>query len=396
MERRLTFASLFSGIGMADLAARWCGWDHAFWCEIDPFCQRVMRYHFNKSKEYDDITETYFGGWEGKIDVLHGSSPCQAVSLAGKRRGDTDDRWLWSHMLRAIREIRPAWVSFENVANLKTVVSSFPEAYVEGGAGEAWGHGSFHRGLLIGIIEDLEKEGYSVQSYIIPACAVGAPHRRERIWIVGRRDDAAYAFDPGLQEEGTEQRATWTSGDGSRRAATDAYGDRRWRGEDKQVTYAWGQGEADDSGRGEDGIAAYADRLGSDKIRHDVQAGEPDGNRIDGYGGERYAPDTYGEELEGVRDGHEERETCFEEQGQTDGGSGEDGDELPYDRWWGSFPTQSPILRGDDGYPFGLAGCSIPVNKWRKEAIKAIGNALLPQVIYEIYRAIDKCERHFS
>lgn len=344
---------------MADLAARWCGWDHAFWCEIDPFCQHVMRYHFNKSKEYDDITETYFGGWEGKIDVLHGSSPCQAVSLAGKRRGDTDDRWLWSHMLRAIREIRPAWVSFENVANLKTVVSSFPEAYVEGGAGDDGGDKTFHRGLLIGIIEDLEKEGYSVQSYIIPACAVGAPHRRERIWIVGRRDDAAYAVDPGLQEEGAEQRATGIAGDGSRRAATDAYGDRRGWGKDKQVPDAW----------------------------------EPVWDGAHGDGSEWNASHPEGEGLEGVRDGHEERESRLEEQGQPDGGSGEDGDELPYDRFWGSFPIQSPVLRGDDGGPFGLAGCSIPVNKWRKESIKAVGNALLPQVIYEIYRAIDMVER---
>lgn len=346
--KKITFASLFSGIGMADLAARWCGWDHRFWCEIDPFCQQVMRYHFNKSKEYDDITETYFGGWEGKIDVLHGSTPCQAVSLAGKRRGDTDDRWLWSHMLRAIREIRPTWVSFENVANLKTVVSSFPEAYVEGGAGEDGGDKTFYRGLLLGIIEDLEKEGYSVQSYIIPACAVGAPHRRERIWIVGRRDDASDAGDAGLQEEGSEQQATGTSGDGSRRAATDTHD-----AGPEILRQGW-----------------------ENEVRESIATS-----------------DTEGEGLEGIHHGYEEREAGFEEQGQLDGGSGEDGDELPYDRFWGSFPTQSPILRGDDGDPFGLAGCSIPVNKWRKESIKAIGNALVPQVIYEIYKAIDKCEK---
>ena len=78
----LRFASLFSGIGAPDLAAVKLGWEHKFWCEIDPFCQQVLKYWFNNSEGYGDIRESDFSKWRGKIDVLHGSSPCQAVSIS--------------------------------------------------------------------------------------------------------------------------------------------------------------------------------------------------------------------------------------------------------------------------------------------------------------------------
>lgn len=111
----MTHASLFSGIGGFDLAAEWAGWTNMFNCEIDGFCRKVLKYHFPNAQQYADIRTTDFTVWRGRIDVLTGGFPCQPFSLAGKRRGTEDDRYLWPEMLRAIREIRPEWVVGENV-----------------------------------------------------------------------------------------------------------------------------------------------------------------------------------------------------------------------------------------------------------------------------------------
>jgi len=97
-------ASLFSGFGAADLAAEWMGWDNAFWCEIDNFPRTVLSYWFPKSKGYGNIKETDFKFWRGKIDVLTGGFPCQPFSVAGQRKGQEDDRYLWPEMLGNTRD----------------------------------------------------------------------------------------------------------------------------------------------------------------------------------------------------------------------------------------------------------------------------------------------------
>ena len=111
----MTHASLFSGIGGFDLAAEWAGWTNMFNCEINPFCRRVLAYHFPNAVQYEDIKAVDFTVWRGRIDVLTGGFPCQPFSVAGKRNGTDDDRYLWPEMLRAIREVCPRWVVGENV-----------------------------------------------------------------------------------------------------------------------------------------------------------------------------------------------------------------------------------------------------------------------------------------
>lgn len=98
----MTHASLFSGIGGAEVAAAMLGWENVFHCEINPFCRRVLEYWFPNSKSYEDITKTHFDEWRGRVDVLTGGFPCQPFSYAGKRGGANDDRYLWPHMCRAI------------------------------------------------------------------------------------------------------------------------------------------------------------------------------------------------------------------------------------------------------------------------------------------------------
>lgn len=185
----MTHASLFSGIGGFDLAAEWMGWHNAFHCEINEFCTKILNYHFQDAEHYTDITRTDFSKWRGRIDVLSGGFPCQPFSLAGKRKGADDNRYLWPQMLRAIREIRPTWVVGENVAGILTMVQPGAEVEVGGQAslfGEDYRKRVLHRQeyVIETICRDLEREGYAVQPLLIPACAVGAPHRRDRIWFI--------------------------------------------------------------------------------------------------------------------------------------------------------------------------------------------------------------------
>lgn len=175
----MTHASLFSGIGGFDLAAEWMGWNNVFNCEINPFCRKVLAYHFPNAKQYEDVKAVDFTIYRGYVDVLTGGFPCQPFSLAGKRRGTEDNRYLWGEMLRAIKEIEPRWVVGENVLGIVS-----------------WSDGM----VFEQVQSDLEDAGYEVQPYIIPACAVDAPHRRDRVWFVAHRRDAGVE---GLQQERT-------------------------------------------------------------------------------------------------------------------------------------------------------------------------------------------------
>lgn len=152
---------LFSGIGGFSLSAsRVWGDKHKIvaFCEIDPFCQKVLKKHWPDTLIYLDIRELK-GDDFGTIDILTGGFPCQPYSVAGKQKGADDDRALWPEMFRIIREIRPRWIIAENVPGIVNME-------------------------LDQMLFDLESEGYAWEAFIIPACAVDAPHRRDRVWIV--------------------------------------------------------------------------------------------------------------------------------------------------------------------------------------------------------------------
>ena len=159
----MTHAPLFLGIGGFDLAAEWMGWKNVFHCEFDPFCQKVLAHHFPNSKLYNDVRTMDATKYRGRIDVLSGGFPCQPFSVAGQRKGTDDERHLWPAMLRIIREIQPRYVLGENVRGLLN-----------------WSDGLVFEQVCV----DLENAGYEVTPYILPACAVNAPHRRDRVWFV--------------------------------------------------------------------------------------------------------------------------------------------------------------------------------------------------------------------
>ncbi len=173
----MNHGSLFSGIGGFDLASEWMGWNNVFHCEWNEFGQKVLKYYWPKAISYGDITKTDFTIHRGTIDILTGGFPCQPYSTAGKRLGKEDDRHLWPEMLRAIREIQPTWIVGENVRGLV----------------------NWNGGLVFDEVQaDLETEGYEVTPFLLPACAVNAPHRRDRIWFV------AYSCSIGHRRRGKQ------------------------------------------------------------------------------------------------------------------------------------------------------------------------------------------------
>jgi DNA (cytosine-5)-methyltransferase 1 len=158
----MNHGSLFSGIGGFDLAVEWMGWNNKFHCEWNDYGRTLLNQKWPQAESYGDITKTDFTFWNGQIDIITGGFPCQPFSVAGKRKGEEDSRYLWPEMLRCIREIEPAFVVAENVSGLVTMAN-----------GET----------LEWVLSDLENEGYIVEPCLIPACGIGAWHRRERIWI---------------------------------------------------------------------------------------------------------------------------------------------------------------------------------------------------------------------
>ncbi len=164
----MTHASLFSGIGGFDLAAEWAGFENIFTVEIDEFCNKVLEKNFPAVKKYKDIYEFNGTKYTGQIDIISGGFPCQPVSQAGKRKGTADDRWLWPEMLRIISEIKPTWIIVENVYGMLNI----------------------ENGLVFKQVHaDLEAEGYETQTFIIPASAKNAPHRRNRVWIIAHTNE---------------------------------------------------------------------------------------------------------------------------------------------------------------------------------------------------------------
>ena len=414
----MNHASLFSGIGGAEVAASWMGWHNAFHCEIQEFPRKVLEYWFPNSESYEDITKTNFAKWHGKVDVLTGGFPCQPFSLAGRRKGADDNRYLWPHMLRAIREIQPTWVVGENVAGIKTMVESCQVAKL-GHSDDIFEENHIYREeskfTLDKICQDLEEAGYSVQPLVIPACAVGAPHRRDRVWIVAHRADArAETMQQGRQDgvhaarpsadsqcnglstqgngnqregkkesqEGQDRPQPRSRRHGSGTTPSYAHGTRQRRRKNKQEPLTECSRTPNLGTRRSKRLASHSYSNGSHEVHQDHQSQFPDGARTNSLGGQRHDADTISERLEGMHQswGEESQRQCL---WRDLARHCEEGN-------WRNFPTQSPVCRGNDGIPFDVDSLTISFPKWRQESIKAYGNAWVPQVAYEIFRAIEE------
>ena len=331
----MTHGSLFSGIGGFDLAAEWMGWENKFHCEWNEFGQKVLKYYWPKSELFTDITKSDFSKYANKIDVLTGGFPCQPYSMAGKRLGKEDDRHLWPEMLRVIREVKPRWVIGENVLGLVN-----------------WNGGLvFHE-----VQTDLEAQGYEVFPYVLPACGVNAPHLRFRIWFVAHSNNKG-----GSTRFGQVQK------------------------EDGEISEWNNNAESCDSNIQWDASNSISINASTGKYRSISKQNESVNrersqtiyNELKSNGFNENAPYTNGIRLESEMANRElERNKRF-------------GISIERNQW-NSFPSVSPLCNGNDGLSSRLD--SITFSKWRKESIKAGGNAIVPQVVYQIFKTIELYE----
>jgi DNA-cytosine methyltransferase len=165
-----THVDLFSGIGGFSLAASWCGVETIAFAEIDSYASKILKRHWPEIRNYGDVRDV---SAIPDVWLVTGGVPCQPASVAGKRRGAEDDRWLWPQALAAVERIRPAWVLFENPTGILSLNDGV----------------EFER-----ICAALEGQGYEVGPLVIPACGVGAKQRRDRVWIVAYIDNAGLAY----------------------------------------------------------------------------------------------------------------------------------------------------------------------------------------------------------
>jgi DNA (cytosine-5)-methyltransferase 1 len=350
---QLNHIGLFEGIGGFSLAARWMGWKTVAWCEINPFCQQVLRYHFPDATGHADITKTNFKSYANTVDIVSGGFPCQPFSQAGKQLGTEDERHLWPEMLRTIHEIQPRYVVGENVR----------------------GFVNWNAGLVFDQVQaDLENAGYEVLTFILPACGIGAPHKRDRIFIIAYNHSFIRGTGGNAEPRKQSRYREGILSVGTKRYVADPYSAGIQRPWDPQK----GAGSANDNcfiSR----PAADTDNTGCGQ-GHKKNAGgsseQPDGNSISGTD-----TDANGNGLQGGR-------------GQE--GTGKAGQQIEQlhapEVWktWENFPFEPPLCSGNDGLSAELVGITFP--KHRKESIKAYGNAVVPQLPYIIFQVIEQME----
>lgn len=318
----------FSGIGGWALAAHWMGWETVAFVEKDRFCGRVLNKNFPGVPVHDDIFTFSGKPFRDRIDILTGSTPCQPFSQAGQRKGSNDERHLFPEFLRVVQEVKPAWICLENVFGLLNIE--------DGRVFEAYN-------------TSLESEGYSVQTVCIPASAIGAPHRRDRLWIVAHtkseREHSGHREIQSTDGEISERYNDAESGNADLCDATDATGERP--GETRQLRC--------------DKPTQRTSGINSDDTNSAVS-----GRRKECKNGVR------------CREGIGERPRA---------GFGHDA----WNRPWIEVATE--FCRVSYGLSDELHESRMPDGRDnRVNRLKALGNSVIPQICYEIFKAIKYAE----
>jgi DNA (cytosine-5)-methyltransferase 1 len=377
--------SLFSGIGGFDLAAEWMGWENVFHCEWMEFPRKVLDYYWPNADSHIDICKTDFKKYANKIDILTGGFPCQPFSMAGKRKGTEDERYLWGEMLRAVQEIKPKFVIAENVFGITNI---------DGGL------------VFEQVCLDLENEGYEVQSFIIPAAAKNAPHRRDRCWFIGVRN--ATDNHGIIRREGGESKPRKQSRHGKSNEGCDTQiNGIATNSEHLRCAQCEQQRQSRCEQRLFEGVCDNGDVTNTNGFRYRGGNIQPRTNKFKEWKMDKNleqhrnrvwckvkgcSGDATNTLHKGLQRGPEinGREKYNAERGGNGINIGADGKNISgkIRREFQEFPTQSPICGGDDGLPTELDG--ITFSKWRAESIKGYGNAIVPQVAYELFKIISK------
>ena len=354
----LKVLDLFSGIGGFSLGLEKTGaFKTVAFCEIDKYCTLLLQKHWKGVKVYGDVrTLTKKQFEEDKIefpDVVTGGFPCQPFSVAGKQKGTNDDRHLWPEMFRVIQEFKPTFVIGENVKNIINIQDGV---------------------VFETVCADLESEGYEVQTYNIPAAGIGAPHKRERVWIV------AYSISNDKKQtiqrsDGEESRISKeyrknddtsrvTSGASGVRSSRDEYVEnsrRTLRQRSQFGTENENEIREEDANQSERSsetrktVMANSNTRFSNRSREEIQTG---GNSID----------TSSENVSNSNDersqGHRIEYELSESKGQ---------EQISWPRRWEFEPNVGRVANGVSG---------------RVHRLKALGNSIVPQIAEEIGKAI--------
>ena len=309
---KLKVLDLFSGIGGFSLGLhRTNGFETVAFCEVDEFCQKILNKNFPKVPIFNDIKnltkDLLDDSGIREIDIVCGGFPCQPFSNAGKKKGRQDDRDLWPEMFRVIKETKPTWVIGENVTGF--IGMEFTRTKI-----------------------NLESLGYSVQPFIIPACAVGAQHRRDRVWIVAHFDGAKLWQQSNELTECESTGLVGYAGEEKSFANLDCVGLEIQRAEQQATGIARDCQEKSE-------VNAYLDSNG---LGRKTNATKKKNNK--GIGQGDWRPEAAAD----------------------------------FGNWWAD---QSGMGRAVHGF-------SKSVDKYRRQRVKALGNAIVPGVVEIIGRAI--------
>jgi DNA (cytosine-5)-methyltransferase 1 len=433
--------SLFSGIGGFDLAAEWMGWENIFHCEIAEFPRQILKYHFPNSICYEDIKKTDFTKHRGEIDIISGGFPCQPYSNAGKRRGKEDDRHLWPEMLRVIREVQPRFVVGENVAGLLSwnngmvfheIITDLENEGYETQAvlipacatnaphrrdriwfiaysnnartnermqfngerkenDEQWrgqSQSEYRENGINGITTDTDNGSGSrntVQTrrteleklHEPPSNASNTHSKRHTSYGKSKSIEGNWSGNNGEQKERSEQTERINGLDGLSRITTHTDGTEQGNDIGENI------GEEGEVRRRKEGdvfreLCRDGNATDTNGIRGNKDAWRIDGESdvINQNGKARDVMHTYNTVKSGKYIG-QKKEGQFDRPDSRIGFNN-----------FENFPTQSPICGGDDGIPTQLDGITFP--KWRNESIKGYGNAVVPNVVYRIFKAIEQ------
>ena len=334
---KLKLLDLFSGIGGFSLGLESTGYFETIgFVEKDKFCHEVL------SKNFPNITiESEVRNVKGsnyKADIITGGFPCQPFSVAGKRRGTDDDRYLWDETIRIIRETKPRWFIGENVEGIINIQDGM---------------------VLRQVQDDLEKEGFQVQCLVIPASGIGAWHQRKRVWIVAYSDNNGSHRSKGNQTiESSNQSKEWVSiGDDKDVSNTNSGMRRGWGAEQSSgANKEWRFYSKEEE---QTKLNIRSKTVGCDDL-----SGQAATNS-NSEGSQRHGVST---NMETMQISEEYTTKTDTEEQQT---------------WW---QTQSRIC----GIPNGV---SFELDKDRKDRIKSLGNSIVPLIARELGLAIMKAEQ---
>ena len=332
----LKVLDLFSGIGGFSLGLERAGMETVAFCEFDKKAQLVLKKHWPDVPIFDDVRELNGKQFEGQaIDLICGGFPCQPFSVAGKREGKEDDRHLWPEYFRLIQEIRPSWVIGENVAGLINLG-------------------------LDQVLSDLESENYTVQTFNIPACSVNAPHRRDRLWIVAHSDKHSQPNESVNGDKGCGELGTMAHSNNGQRNGT-------------ELGIRTGGNAPNNGGKNVGHSNSAQCEGGSISSRVHQKDSKPSG-RSEGRGTSKDVAHTECQRQQGQRKSERscntEKNSSRETSWFNNGGQ----------RWERNWDTEPDVGRVANGIPR------------RVDRLKQLGNAVVPQVVEVIGRAIMEIE----